>query len=175
MKKKQKSKVIFNPSLLNCPVCNKHGFSVQQVLDNIPYFGEVLETFASCKFCGYKTHDILPLSEKGYPKKQKIAISSKKALEVRVVKNRYCSIEIPEIGLKIKPGPESEAYISNVEGVIDRIIYSLKTISVVKKEKQKEIEKEINKLEKAKQGKLKITLIFNDPTGQSAILIKRII
>jgi len=172
VKKLKKNKQILSSFLITCPVCGKKGFSVKQVLDDIPYFGEVLETFASCKFCGYKAHDILPLGENKYPKKQEVFVSSKKELSIRVVKSKYCSIEIPEVGLKIQPGPESESYISNIEGVIDRIIDSLKTISVVKHEKKKDIEEEISKLEKAKEGKSKITIIFRDPTGQSAIIRK---
>ena len=169
MKKLKKSKIL-GSSLIICPVCGKRGFTVKQVLDEIPYFGEVLETFASCKYCGYKAHDILPLSEKKYPKTQEIKVSKLRDLEIRVVKGKYCSIEIPEIGLKVKPGPESESYISNIEGIIDRLISSLRKIAVVRKDKREAIEKEISKLEKAKEGKFKLTIVFKDATGQSAIL-----
>ena len=172
MKKQKKSKQIFNYFFIKCPVCGRKGFSVRQVLNDIPYFGEVLETFANCKFCGYKTYDILPLGEKKYPKVQEITVHGKKELSLRVVKGKYCSIEIPEIGLKIKPGPNSEAYISNVEGVIDRIIEAFEKISVVKKEKEKEVKSKIKKIKSAKMGKEKIKIKFIDPTGQSAIIRK---
>ncbi len=167
----RKSKHILNSFLINCPVCGEKNFSVEQVLDEIPYFGEVLETFAHCKSCGYKAHDILPLGENKNPKKQEIEVS-KDNLGLRVVKSKYCSIEIPEIGLKITPGPESESYISNVEGVLDRVIDSLKRISKIKHDKEKELKKQIEKLNSAKEGKVKLTIIFNDSTGQSAVIRK---
>ena len=149
-------------SFFNCPVCGKKGFSVSQRLDNIPYIGEVLETFASCKYCKYKTHDILPLTKKEYPKLQKLKVSNSKDLERRVVKSKYCQITIPEIELDISPGPGSESYISNVEGVIDRIIYSLKSIKKMNdsKNKKNRIEEKIQLLEDAKKEKNKITIIF---------------
>ena len=166
----QKSKKIFNSFLLNCPVCGKKGFSIHQVLEDIPYFGEVLETFAHCKFCGYKTYDILPLGKQRYPKRQKVVISNKNDLSKRLIKSKYCSINIPEINLKINPAYNSEAYISNIEGLLNRIIISLKSIAVIKPEKKDEIEKEIEKLKKVKNGNLKVAIILSDPTGQSAVL-----
>ena len=170
--KNQKSRKIFNPSLLDCPVCGKRGFSIYQIVEDIPYFGEVLETFAHCKFCGYKTYDILLLGKQRYPKKQKVIISSEKDLSKRIVKSKYCSIKIPEINLKISPGSNSEAYISNVEGLLNRTIESLKSIASVKPEKENDIKKEIKKLEKAKSGNFKITILLDDPTGQSSIVSK---
>ena len=170
MKKvKKRSKVIYS-SIITCPVCGKKSFNISQVLDDIPHFGEVLETFAHCDSCGYKAHDILPLSEKRYPIKQKIKISSK-SLAYRVIKSKYCTIEIPELGIKIQPGPNSESYISNVEGVIDRIIDGLKRIKTIKEEKKKEIEKLVKKLLRIKE-KGGATLVFYDRTGQSAIIEK---
>ena len=169
-KKNQKSEEILTSSLIICPVCNKKTFSVKQRLDKISYFGEVLETFAFCSNCNYKANDILPLGEKKYSIEQKIIVSNKKALETRIVKNKYCAIKIPELGINIEPGPNSEAYISNIEGVIDRIIDSLKSIAVVKPKSKEKIQDKINKLNKTKSEKLKITIIFKDPTGQSAIL-----
>ncbi len=169
MKKKLNNKKTSNSFFFNCPACNKKGFSVEQRIDTIPYLGEVLETFAKCKYCKYKTHDILPLTEKDYPKKHKIKISKQKDLERRVIKGKYCTIKVPEIELEIDPGPGSESYISNLEGVIDRIIYSLKRIKKLKKE-EKKIDKKIKLLESAKNQKKEITIIFEDPTRQSVVL-----
>ena len=40
---------------------------------------------------------------------------------VRVVRSASARVEIPEIGVEIDPGPACEGFVSNVEGVIDRI------------------------------------------------------
>ena len=173
VQKKTNKKQILNSSFVLCPVCKKQDFNVIQSLDEIPYFGEVLETFAQCGSCKYKTYDILPLAEKKFPKQQKIKISEKN-LCARVVKGKYCEIQIPEIGLTVEPGPDSEAYISNVEGVLDRMIFALKSMKSVKPESKKEIDEKIEMLQQAKQGKKAITLVFKDEQGQSAIIKEKV-
>lgn len=166
---KTSNKKIINSSFILCPVCGKQDFNVIQSLDEIPYFGEVLETFAQCNSCKYKTYDLLPLAGKKFPKSQKTKISIK-TMNKRVVKGKYCEIQIPEIGLSVEPGPDSEAYISNVEGVLDRMISALNSIKAVRPESKKEIDEKIKILESAKNGKKELTLIFKDAQGQSAII-----
>ena len=99
-------------------------------------------------------------------------MSSIKDLSKRVVKSKYCSIEIPSIDLRISPGSSSEAYISNVEGLLDRIIDSLKSIESLTPGKKTEFDEKIKILNRAKKGNLKLEIIFDDPTGQSAILLE---
>ncbi len=172
MKRKLNSSKIPISSFFNCPVCGKKGFKVKQKIDEIPYIGEVLATFASCKYCKYKTHDIIPLSEKNFPKIQKVKIENKKDLEKRVVKSKYCFIKIPELDLEINPGPNSECYISNLEGLIDRLIDSFKKIKTVKKSKKnkEKMNDKIKTLKNVKKLKEKITIIFKDETRHSIII-----
>jgi zinc finger protein len=165
----KRSKHFESSLFISCPVCGKKGFELVQRTDVIPYFGEVLETFASCNSCKYKTSDILPLETKRAPKHQEYKISKLKDLELRVVKSKLCTIIIPEIGLRIEPGPGSEAFISNVEGLIDRIIEAVNAMDVTLPDKKESIKETVSKLKKMKDGKLKFTLIFEDENGQSAI------
>mgnify|MGYP006290837763 CR=1 FL=1 len=172
MKKASKKKKSFENSLtVKCPACNKSTFKVIQKTDTIPHFGEVLETFASCESCGYKTNDILPL-EKHEPVDRKIEINSD-VLEWRIVKSKFCTIEFPELGITIEPGPGSEAYISNIEGLINRTIEALSRSKKVVKNKDKEVDEIVSKLEDIKQGKGKLTLKIKDKTGQSKIITNK--
>ena len=173
--KHSKEKALINKafetsSVVSCPVCFKKTFRIIQKTDTIPYFGEVLETFASCDECGYKTSDILPLEKKSAPVRQKQKISSESDLNIRVVKSKFATIKIPEIKLKIEPGPGSEAFITNVEGILIRILRQIKGFQKINPKQKKEYEKIILNLEKMKQGKKKFTLVLNDKTGQSAML-----
>ena len=46
---------------------------------------------------------------------------SRKTISARVVRSTGARIEIPEFGVRIDPGPACEGFVSNVEGVLDRI------------------------------------------------------
>jgi zinc finger protein len=131
-------------------------------------------TFANCSECKYKTSDILPLEKRTAPEKQEKKISSEKDLHIRIVKSKHATIYIPEIKLKIEPGPGSEAYISNVEGLLLRIIKKIQGFKKIHPEKEKDYEKIIDKLTKMKQSRKKFTLVFKDKTGQSAILTEEL-
>ncbi|MDD5182203.1 MAG: ZPR1 zinc finger domain-containing protein [Candidatus Nanoarchaeia archaeon] len=156
--------------LISCPVCKEKTFTVMQRLDRIPYFGEVLETFASCSNCKYKTSDVLPVEEKKAAALHKKAVSKESHLSLRLVKSKNATVEIPEIGLLIKPGSDSEAFITNIEGMLDRIIDTVGGFKAHHPDKKAEIEKTLKSLQQMKKGKKKFTLIIRDKSGQSAIL-----
>ena len=168
---KEKRRNNFHSSfLIDCPACGKRKFDVIQRLDKIPFFGEVLETFASCDNCKYKTSDILPLEEKNAPHKQELKVGSESDLKVRIVKSKQCTIEIPEIGLTIEPGPGSEAYVTNVEGLLHRIEETTEKMKIIHPNKAKEIDVVLEKLKKMADAKIPFTLIFRDKSGQSLII-----
>lgn len=172
MKKEQQKKTLnkLNSSFfISCPVCHKQGFSIIQQTDEIPYFGEVLETFGSCNECKYKTSDILPFEEKKAPTKQSFKVDSEDDLKTRVIKSKSCFIEIPEIDLTVEPGSSSEAYVTNVEGLLQRIEEKVSAMKVIHPEKSKEIDETVKKLKQMENGKLKFTIKFNDKTGFSMI------
>lgn len=170
---KEKRKSNFSSSfLVICPACNKKSFHVAQKLDKIPFFGEVLETFASCDSCKYKTSDILPLEEKNAPAKQKLMVKNESDLKIRIVKSKQCTIEIPELGLTIEPGPGSEAFVTNVEGLLHRIEENIEKMGIVNPEKLIEINLVDAKLKEMADAKIPFTLVFHDKTGQSLIMKK---
>ena len=87
--KKQSEFKIISSSIIICPVCSKKKFKVTQREDSIPHFGNVLETFASCDACGYKTSDILPL-DTHEPIEQKIEVKNESDLKLRFIKSKNC-------------------------------------------------------------------------------------
>lgn len=167
--KSRKSKSFTHSFFIICPVCGAKGLEVTQRTAKIPYFGDSLETLASCPKCSYRAVDFLPLVDKRAPRTQKVAISNK-TLSLRVIKSKYCKISIPELGIEIEPGAGAESFISNVEGVLERIAESLRGIAKVMPEKKKETEQIIEKISQLRKGKLKATLIFEDETGYSKIV-----
>jgi len=92
-------------------------------------------------------------------------------LNKRVVRSSTGYIKIPEWGFEVRPGPASEGYISNVEGVLNRLEDSLKMLlKWVDGEEKRKGEEILKKIEDVKRGKENITLIIEDPLGHSAII-----
>ncbi|MDD3985336.1 MAG: ZPR1 zinc finger domain-containing protein [Methanobacterium sp.] len=155
----------------HCPVCNGNNtLDMTSKADKIPYFGEVMESTLLCSECGYKHSDTICLEVKE-PVKYTLKISKDK-LNTRVVKSQTTTLSIPELGLKVEPGPKSQGYISNVEGVINRFESAINT--AMKWAEEKEIQenalKILEKIENVKTGKEKVTLVLEDPFGHSVIV-----
>ncbi|MDR3223642.1 MAG: ZPR1 zinc finger domain-containing protein [Methanobrevibacter sp.] len=156
---------------INCPVCN--GIKTAQSIiktEKIPYFGEVMETSVVCDVCGYKHADVIALDHKD-PVRYEIEISKDK-LSNRVVRSQSATVSIPELGIKVEPGPKSEGYISNIEGVLNRFQNGVKQSLILfqEDEAQKNAKNILKKLDKLLTGELKADLIIEDPFGQSNIV-----
>jgi zinc finger protein len=100
------------------------------------------------------------------PTRYLLSIENEEDMSIRVVRSSRASIEIPEIGVKITPGPQAEGYISNVEGVLRRIENVLHSNYWNKNRKATQI---LDKIKDIKEGKKTATLILEDPTGNSVI------
>ncbi len=155
-----------------CPCCNTD-IEYLYKTENIPYFSDILIISAICPECGYKFVDT-QLLKHDPPARYTLPVSSVDDLSVRVVRSMSASIEIPELGVRIDPGPVSQGFVSNVEGVLDRIE------QVVKGALQwgNEVEKEnaaalLADIVRVKAGTFPITLILEDPDGNSGIESER--
>jgi len=161
-----------NVQRLDCPVCGGKGtFIITSHQIDIPYFGPVLETTMICEKCNFRRSDVFPL-EVREPKKYILKIKSERDLNKRVVRSSSAYIQIPELGVEIKPGPLAEGFVSNVEGVLNRVDDILQTlIRWAETEEQKKKAEELReKIKRLKEGKEEATLILIDPLGHSAII-----
>lgn len=151
-----------------CPVCNQEIEYIYQT-EEIPYFSEILIESAVCP-CGWRMADTFILKN-GQPERSEILISSEKDLSVRVVRSSAGTIEVPELGITVRPGPASEGFVTNVEGVLDRveeaIDVALKTAEGEERERTLSIR---TRIEAVRRGEEQITLIIDDPSGNSAII-----
>jgi len=154
-----------------CPVCSADmQFSWESA--DIPHFGEVMVIAGICQ-CGYRHSDTILLSQKD-PVRYAMPISSIDDLDARVIRSSSGTLRIPELGVDIEPGFASESYISNVEGVLDRVegVVEFATRSAREAESREATEKGEEILEKialAREGRFPLTLILEDPLGNSAI------
>ena len=106
---------MLNTQRLDCPVCGGKGtFVITSHQIDIPYFGPVLETTMICEKCNFRRSDVFPL-EVREPKKYILKIKSERDLNKRVVRSSSAYIQIPELGVEIKPGPLAEGLLATLK------------------------------------------------------------
>lgn len=155
----------------DCPICKAHQrMEVTTKTEKIPYFGEIMESTLLCHECGYKHADTICIEKKD-PVKYTLLIG-KDNLNARIVKSQSSTLTIPELGLKVEPGPQSQGYVSNVEGVLDRFEKAVKTALswTEDQQSQQNAVKIIGCIDEVKNGDKKVTLILEDPFGHSIII-----
>ncbi|MEG3224351.1 MAG: hypothetical protein BME94_02195 [Methanobacteriales archaeon Met13] len=163
-----------NKMVSDCPICGKEkSVEVTTKTDNIPYFGEILESTLLCQNCGYKHANSICLEQKD-PVHYTLVIS-KDQLNSRVIKSQSATLSIPELGLKVEPGPQSQGYVSNVEGVLERFQKAVLTAITWSDDLEVETKARqiLQSIDYVKTGKMKVELIVEDPFGHSAILDER--
>lgn len=128
---------------------------------------------ASCD-CGFKSVDTMVMGDND-PVRYTLKVDSEEDLGLRVIRSSKGSIEIPEFGILIEPGPMCEAFISNVEGVLLRIISVIEGF-IARSHEDLERKNAValkERLELAREGKEPFTLIIQDINGNSGIVSKK--
>lgn len=154
-----------------CPICFKKTLTLSEKEMDIPYFGRLYLFGMDCNSCDFKKHD-LEFENPQNPSKITFTSEGKKDLDTRLVKSSSATLKIPTFRMTINPGPDAEGYVSNIEGLLNRIE------EVIKKEKENAEEPEtkkkaknlLKKIWKAKCGEIPVKIIIEDPTGNSAII-----
>lgn len=155
---------------MECPACSSQ-LNLFTETYSIPYFGMVLQSTFSCS-CGYRFVDIFPFEEKE-PSRYSVKVTDEE-LSSRVVKSSTCIIVVPELGVRVDPGPASEGIVTNVEGILRRIEHAV-TLGIQwgNTDQKREGKKILKKLERIFAGKEPVTLILEDPRGFSCIVSEK--
>jgi len=124
--------------------------------------------------CGFRHSDVFSLTSHD-PTILSLQIASREDLKTRIVRSGTSTITVPELGVSIKPGMNAEGFISNVEGVLTRIedVLQFMTRSVEGRKKQK-ADLVLKKVQRAREGKLRVTVVLKDPFGNSGIVSKKV-
>jgi zinc finger protein len=154
-----------------CPYCEREIQYLYQT-ENIPYFSEILIVSARCE-CGYRHADTMVLAG-GEPARWEIHVDAPGDLNVRVVRSASARVEIPELGVEIDPGPACEGFVSNVEGVVERIDDVVSGVLTWAEGEERENALVLRRrIELAREGSMPFTLTIEDPTGNSAIVSEK--
>lgn len=155
-----------------CPMCHGNTLILREMERDIPYFGKSYIFSMDCEACDYHMADV-ELEGAGKPVKYTFDIESEKDLNTRIVKSSRAKIKIPRL-VEIKPGPISNGYVTNIEGILNRVKKILETQrddedpSIRKKAKN-----QLKKIQRVLWGREKLTLIIEDQTGNSAIISEK--
>lgn len=156
-----------------CPVCKKTTLLFSMLTREIPYFGKVLIFSSRCSSCGFKHNDVFNL-EIREPVEFRVKVESEDDLMIRVIRSSSGTVIIPELGVKIEPGPQCQGAITNVEGMLRRVEGVLRYQARVQKGKKLErVKKLLERVKKMVKGKEKFTLVIKDPFGNSGIISKK--
>uniref|UniRef100_A0A7C3RC47 ZPR1 zinc finger domain-containing protein n=1 Tax=Archaeoglobus fulgidus TaxID=2234 RepID=A0A7C3RC47_ARCFL len=155
--------------MISCPSCGRE-LKVLVTTYDVPFFGKILLTSVSCE-CGFKHADSVIAGEKD-PVRYVIKIN-RDNLFTKVIRSTSGTIRIPEIGVSIEPGPASQAFITNLEGVLDRVEGVVRTAmrwNSEDKEKVRRCEWILERIRNTIDGDEELTLILEDPLGNSLIV-----
>jgi len=155
-----------------CPVCNTEIEYLYQT-DNIPYFSDILIITASCDACGYRFTDTQVLGEHE-PGRLEFAVDTPEDMVVRVVRSMRGVVHLPELGVRIDPGPACEGFVTNIEGVLERVANVVKgVLSCGDEGESGRASVILGQIELVKEGRFPVTLIIDDPSGNSAIISEK--
>ena len=159
----------------SCPICQAD-LIIKWQRDNIPYFGDIMYTTANCGCCSYRFADTMILASKE-PSCCELPIRTLADLDARVIRSTSGTILIEELGIMVEPGPISESYITNAEGVLLRIRSVVESTIRWSEDdpKKQEIGRSLLKkldeiIENPENASTRITLAIKDPLGNSTII-----
>lgn len=156
-----------------CPMCGQNKLTLREMDTEVPYFGKISLFSMNCENCNYFKNDVEP-ENAGEPTKWTLDIDGEDDMKIRVIKASGATIKIPRIA-EVTPGPASNGYVTNVEGIFNRIkVQTEKSRDTAEDEEdRKKAKSMIKKLQDIMWGQEKSKLIILDPTGCSAIVSEK--
>lgn len=159
----------------NCSNCGSP-CETNMKLTDVPHFKEVVIMATVCDACGHKTNEVKGgggIEAQGV--KLEITIKSKNDFSRDVLKSDTCSLSIPELELEVGAWALSGRF-TTVEGILEAIRDQLVNPSFnqffgdsERPERKQQLDTFLVKFDEIRDGKKEITLILNDPAGNSYV------
>ncbi|XP_020291784.1 zinc finger protein ZPR1 [Pseudomyrmex gracilis] len=157
----------------NCPICNSL-CETNMKLTNVPYFKEVVIMATICESCGHRTNEVKSgggIEPQGV--KIEVTVTGKEDFSRNLLKSETCNMEIPELELEVGPALLGGRF-TTVEGIITTIKDQLSSSTTFTgdssdSETVKKMELFIAQLEEILSSQRKVTLILDDPAGNSYV------
>lgn len=156
-----------------CPLCGENKATLKEETIDVPHFGKMFVFSIECTGCGYRKSD-LEAAETKEPCKYTFDVTSDADLNVKIVKSGEATVKIPHI-ITIEAGPSSEGYITNVEGLLDKVKKMIESAMEAEEDDdaKKKAKNLIKKLNNVMVGRDSLKIIIEDQTGNSAIISEK--
>ncbi len=158
-----------------CPMCQKNTLTLMEREIDVPYFGKMFMFTMNCenKDCSYYKTD-LEAVDKHDPCRYTLEVSAEADMSIRIVRSSEATIKIPHI-TTITPGPASNGYITNVEGILKRVSHEVEQARDAEEDEEvrKKAKNMLKKLQRVMWGQDKLKIIIEDPSGNSAIISEK--
>ncbi|MBS3117418.1 ZPR1 zinc finger domain-containing protein [Candidatus Woesearchaeota archaeon] len=157
-----------------CPFCKKKTLSLTEDEVDIPYFGKCFLFSMQCSSCKYFKSDV-EAAERKEPIRYTLEVNSTKDMNIRIVKSSEATIKIPQLKVEVTPGPASEGYITNVEGVLQRFKKQIgqERDNADDDEVREKAKSLLKKFWKVECGDVAVKIVIEDPSGNSAIVSEK--
>ena len=157
-----------------CPFCHKKTLTMMEDEMDMPYFGKVYVFSMDCTSCDFHKSDI-ETEERKDPCELTFTVENEEDLKVRVVKSSEASIKISQLRMSVEPGPNSNGYISNVEGLLNRFkkILEDQRDNADDKTVRKKAKNLLKKIRKVEYGEVPLKIVITDKSGNSAIISEK--
>ncbi|CAH2083555.1 unnamed protein product [Euphydryas editha] len=156
----------------NCPDCNAPA-DTNMKLTNIPHFKDVVIMATVCDACGHRTNEVKSgggVEDKGV--RFEVRVANREDFSRDILKSETCSMSIPELDLEVG-GRALGGRFSTAEGLIRATLEQIKDAPTLQGDTpslaKENMERFIEKLEEVLDGKRAITLILDDPAGNSYV------
>ena len=137
---------------------------------DLPYFGDAIQTTLTCTACGYRHGDLL-LTRHREAMRITLRVVRPEQLSDRVARSSSATIRIPELEAAMEPGPQADAFVSNVEGVLRRFLGVVQGQEAVAETKASRVilAQVRRRIDGMIEGKEPFTFVLEDPTGNSDV------
>lgn len=156
-----------------CGLCGENKAILREEQIDIPLFGKVFVFSVQCEGCGYHKSDVEPAETKE-PCKYTLEVSAEDDMSIKIVKSGEATVKIPHI-ITIEAGPASEGYVTNVEGLLERVKKMIESAGEAEEDEaaKKKAKNMIKKLNKVILGREPLKIIIEDQSGHSAIISEK--
>lgn len=156
---------------ISCPVCEIGTIKITRTLHRLPDGEEILILLMECESCFFKRNDVIPLNTAFQPGKYTLHVMNGD-LTAKIFRSPTGLINLPEADFEIEPGTAAEYFVTNVEGILNRMIQWTQ-VMLAQNEDQEHVEQKIRStlkiLSECKEGMKNFTLILTDLRGGSYI------